>query len=781
MAKAQTERRIRHPGDFVRVALAFIVLAAVVVLASRGRLSLFETDVFRLFNHLPPSAGVPLSVLMEAGSFAAVIVVTAVALVARRHELALDLAASGSAAYLLARLGKLIVMRARPDILLSDVIIHGSAATGLGFPSGHAAVAAALATAATPYLGRRARQVTWGIVWAVAIARLYVGAHLPLDVLGGVALGWLTGSLWHLLRGAPARSVTTEQIRQALAAMDIQVTDLGWARVDARGSSPMWARRAQGPDLFVKLVSNEQRDADLLFKAYRFLSFRELEDESPFATPKQQVEHEAYLALLAARAGVRVPPLVVAAEVPGGAALLAEERIPSRGLSSLTTAEIDDTLLQHIWEQVALLHRAHIAHRDLRRGNVIVDEQGQPWLIDFGFSEAAASSRRIGQDVAELLASVSYVVGPSRAVRSASSILPPQELQSALPLLQPLALSSVTRSEAKHDTLKAIAEEIGKLTSTPVPAPVPLSRVQPMTVLTLVGLALAIHFLLPQVGELRQTVAAFRGVQWDWLLVAWAGAFSTYLAAALALTGAVSHPLALGRTALVQLAGSAMNRVTPKGLGGLSLLERYLERSGLDRPTAVSALGTTMAATSMVHLPLLLLSTALLGIRGVTPVHLPRHWPTLVAIAASLAALGIFLALRSQSARRLLLPVTAALRSLAALARSPARIVRLLAGATGQILVSIVALMVCVRAFGAHISFLKVMAVYLGGTAVSAASPTPDGLGAIEAALVAGLTAVGVPAGPGVAAVLTFRFLTFWLPILPGVAALRYLRKQQVI
>jgi len=302
-----------------------------------------------------------------------------------------------------------------------------------------------------------------------------------------------------------------------------------------------------------------------------------------------------------------------------------------------------------------------------------------------------------------------------------------------------------------------------------------------MAVLTLVGLALAVHFLLPQVGELRQTVAAFRGVQWDWLLVASAGAFSTYLAAALALTGAAEHPLALGRTALVQLAGSAMNRVTPKGLGGLSLLERYLERSGLDRPTAVSALGTAMAATSAVHVPLLLLSTALLGIRGVAAVRLPQHWPTLVAIAGSLALLGIALALRSQGARRLLRPVTAALRSLAALARSPARMARLLAGATGQILVNIIALMVCVRAFGAHASFLKVMTVYLGGTAVSAASPTPGGLGAIEAALVAGLSAVGVPAGPAVAAVLAYRLLSFWLPILPGVAALRYLRKEQAV
>jgi len=781
MPDFDTERRIRRPGDALRVVLASLALLAFALLASRGRLSLFETDVFRLFNHLPRAAGLPFRVLMEAGTFAAVVVVTLAALLARRRQLALDLALSGSTAWLLARLGKLIVARARPDILLAGVSVRGTTATGPGFPSGHAAVAAALATVLSPYIGRRSRQLAWGVVWAVALGRVYVGAHLPLDVLGGVALGWLVGSLLHVVRGAPGHLVSPEQIRQTLQTMGVQVSDLGQARVDARGSSPMWAHQPGGPDLFVKLVSSEQRDADLLFKAYRFLAFRELEDESPFATPKQQVEHEAYPGLLAARAGVRVPHLVVAAEVPGGAAVLVEERIPGRGLSALSAAEMDDSLLRKIWEQVALLHGAHIAHRDLRRGNIVVDQQGQPWLIDFGFSEAAASTHRIGQDVAELLASLSFVVGPERAVRSASAALPPQELEAALPLLQPLALSSVTRSETRQAALRAIAAQVGALTSTPVPAPAPLSRVQPMAVLTLVGLALAVHFLLPQVGELRQTVAAFHNVQWDWLLLALAGAFSTYLAAALSLTAAVARPLALGRTALVQLAGSAVNRVTPRGLGGLSLLERYLERSGLDRPTAVSALGTAMAATSMVHVPLLLLSTALLGIGGVEAVHLPRHWPLLAGAAVSLAALGAALALRSQSARRLLQPVTTALRSLAGLAHSPRRLARLILGAAGQILVNAIALALCVRAFGVPTSFLRVLTVYLGGTAVSAASPTPGGLGAIEAALVAGLSAVGVPAGPAVAAVLAYRLLSFWLPILPGVAALRYLRKEQAV
>jgi len=90
-------------------------------------------------------------------------------------------------------------------------------------------------------------------------------------------------------------------------------------------------------------------------------------------------------------------------------------------------------------------------------------------------------------------------------------------------------------------------------------------------------------------------------------------------------------------------------------------------------------------------------------------------------------------------------------------------------------------LALCLRAFGAYGTPLQVAAVYLGGTAIAAASPTPDGLGALEAALVAGLTALGYPAGQAVAGVLTYRFFNFWLPILPGLAAFRYLQRRQVI
>jgi len=189
----------------------------------------------------------------------------------------------------------------------------------------------------------------------VAAARLYVGAHFPLYVIGGPALGWAVGAAAHLLVGTPSKLPSDQAIRQALEQAGIKTTRVGPFRADARGSTPFWARTSTGQDLFVKMVSRDERDADWLFKAWRFLAFRDLEDGAPFATPKQQIEHEAYVALLADRAGVRVPALVTATEVEPGTALLAEQHVESRGLNTLTAEEISDQLLHKQWEQVRLL------------------------------------------------------------------------------------------------------------------------------------------------------------------------------------------------------------------------------------------------------------------------------------------------------------------------------------------------------------------------------------------------------------------------------------------
>ncbi len=473
--KKNVESFERNPSDVIRLLLGAFIFLGCALLSRRTVPILFESDLFRLVNHLPELASTPMQVIMQAGALGAVFVFALLALVARRRRLALDLVLSGALAWLLVRWLKTVIGRERPVLVIDDVVARGTLPANLGFPSGHAAVASALATAAGPYVSPRTGRILWIVVWLVGLARVYVGAHFPLDVIGGIALGWAVGAAVRLALGSPSTRPSPEAVEQALETAGIRPARVYTPSVDARGSAPFFAEVEDGTDLFVKVVGQEQRYADWLFKTTRYLIYRELEDERPFMSPKQQIEHEAYMSLLAERADVRTPPIVLAIEVEDEAGLLAQERVSGRGLDDLDADELDDEVLRKIWGQVALLRRSHIAHRDLRQANVLVDDRGQPWLIDFGFAEAGASERRLNQDIAEMMASLACLVGAKRTVETALDVLGEEAVMGAMSLLQPLALSTATRTDLKNHPglLEEIRQQAAEMTGATAP---PLER-----------------------------------------------------------------------------------------------------------------------------------------------------------------------------------------------------------------------------------------------------------------------------------------------------------------
>jgi len=245
--------------------------------------------------------------------------------------------------------------------------------------------------------------------------------------------------------------------------------------------------------------------------------------------------------------------------------------------------------------------------------------------------------------------------------------------------------------------------------------------------------------------------------------------------AAAAVIGASGRPLPLGRTILVQLASSVANRLAPGGIGGVATNVRYLERSGLRRPEAMAAVALTTAAGFVVHALALASAAALLSDADIQPIRLPRRWGLLVAIVAVTTLLG--LVFWSPVGRRLLPQARQAARSLLAVFQRPRQATLVFAGAAGVTAGYVLALSFALRAFGAHPPLLYVAAAYRAGAAIGAASPTPGGLGAVEAALVAALTRLDVPGGAAIAGVLSFRLVTYWLPIVAGVAAFHTLRR----
>jgi undecaprenyl-diphosphatase len=336
---------------------------------------------------------------------------------------------------------------------------------GPEFPSATGlAGAAAVLTAAAPWLSRRGRQAGWAVLVALAICH-FITAPLSLQVVVSLLWGWTAGAGTLVALGAPARRPDQASIEAGLQAVGVHVHDLHPAAVDARGSTPYFGTTPEG-SLFVKVLGRDERSADLLFRIWRSWRHKLLGDERPFSSLRRAVEHEALVALAAAGIGVRTPRFVALATAEPGGFVLAYEGIDGKSLDSVPAADLTDELLAEVWEQLALIRGHRIAHRDLRLANVFRAADGHAWLIDFGFSELAASDLLLATDVAEALASQSLQVGADRVVAAATTAMGPEAVASARERLKPVALSGATRTGLKErpevlEQLHALTEAAG--------------------------------------------------------------------------------------------------------------------------------------------------------------------------------------------------------------------------------------------------------------------------------------------------------------------------------
>src|SRR5829696_8679192 len=207
----------RHPGDVIRVVTGLVLVAVLAFMATSDQVTRVEADLTLLLVDLPGTFRGALEALRWLGSLPAVAVVAVLALLARRPRLARDAVVAGLVAELLAVALDAIVDRGSPSDLVAGVVQRVTTDIE-GFPAPTTAVAAALAAAAGPYLPRTARRWSWVGVALAGVSVVHLGAHLPLDVLGGAALGWAVGAATHLAFGTPSVRPTTDEVALALEA-----------------------------------------------------------------------------------------------------------------------------------------------------------------------------------------------------------------------------------------------------------------------------------------------------------------------------------------------------------------------------------------------------------------------------------------------------------------------------------------------------------------------------------------------------------------------------------
>ena len=772
--------RYRHPGDVIRLIASGLVLTAtlVAVTVAPGPLTGPRAAAVSWLGSGP--AGRLLTGLVQVTLVLAAAGTLAVALRHRRFRLLTGLVAGAAvAAALLAGIvhltGEHAIAAAATHSWLASAAFPGPALL---------AAAAAVTVALSPWLSRPWCRTAWITLAAISVARLLTGTVLPAELTLALGAGVTVGAGLLVAFGVPDRRMGAGGIAAALRSAGLAVVSAEPANVRTKGSRPFTAVTGDGRRLFIKALGSDQRDADLLYRAYRFARLRDVGDTWPAASAIRAVEHQALVGVMAERAGVRVPRVERVIKADDGTALLVMEQVDGQSLGQPPAERISDDLLRQLWAEVDRLHRAGIAHRSLRATNVMIEDGERPWLTDFSFSELAATPRQINLDVAELLASLATLVGADRATASASAVIGTQQVADAAPLLQPLALSAATRHAVGRaggllaETRSAAASGLDG------PPLARLQRVRPRTLLAIAAAAGAFYFVLPQLAQVGSSWRALQSAHWAWLPVIIAASAVTYLASAAALIGAVPGRIPFWPTTLTQAASSFVNRISPANIGGMALNARFLQKNGVSPSAGVAAVGVNALMGAVAHLTLLVIFFALAGHRLTQAFRLPPASKLLLALAVAAALAGLVLASRRGrrfAVTRLWPGVRSAAASLRTVAASPVKLTLLTGGSALITLAYIGGLVASVQAFGGHAGIAEIGAVYLGAAVIAAASPTPGGLGAIEAALVAGLTGIGVPPGPAVSAVLAYRLATYWLPVLPGWLCLRFLQNRQYV
>jgi len=775
--------RYRHPGDVIRLISAGLLLAGA-----------FAASAVAFRWLLCPAASVPgglgtagqvITGLVQVACLAAVVVVVAATLRRRRFRLLAGLAAGAVAAAGLTA-GILALLGAGRPATLTANQARGSWLASTAFPDPTLlAAAVAVVVAAAPWLSRPWRRAAWLALLLAAAARLLTGAVLPAELILALAAGVTAGAAVLVTLGVPDRRIGSAGIAATLRDAGLPVESVRPAEVEARGSRPFAAVTADGRRLFVKALGSDQRDADLLYRAYRAVRLRNVGDTRPAASLLHAVEHQALVGLMAERAGVSAPGVdrVVRA---GDTVLLVMPWAGGCSLDRLPAGQIGDDLLARLWAEVDKLHRAGIAHRSLRTANVMADPAGRPTIVDFSFSELDATPRQMDLDVAELLASLAVLAGEDRVVSAAAGVLGAGRLGRAVPLLQPLALSAATRrAVAGHDGLltrtRTAAAAASGLQS---PELARVQRVRPRTLLAIAALTGAFYYLLPKLAQVGSSWHALQSAHWIWLPVVIAFSALTYLAGAISLLGSVTVRLPFWPTVLTQGASSFINRVSPANVGGMALNVRYLQKTGVEPSEGVAAVGVNALAGAIVHVILLVIFLSWAGRGAGQAFKLPSGSKLLLILAILAAVVGLILVTRQGrkfAVRKLLPSLRSSLASLWRVARSPVRLALLFGGSALVTLAYVGGLVASVAAFGVSASIAQVGAVYLIASFIAAASPTPGGLGAIEAATIAGLTGIGISSGPAVSAVLVYRLATYWLPVLPGWYSWRVLQRMDYL
>jgi undecaprenyl-diphosphatase len=768
------------------------VVSAVVTIALVGFSRLFDdsidrvsTDVVRLVRTIPDGLAFALVGIVQIIVTVAVPAAVFWLVVKRRWRiLGLGVFAALAGGLAMAVLGGLLDSDVPAALQRSRVV--ESWLSGSAYPSAALlAAGAAVITAFAPFVPRNWNRIATFSIGGVALLRVLTATEIPMNLLLILAVGSLMGSVALVVSGAPPRRVDPDTIGDTLSGAGLEIAAVE-PYGDERTAPSFRVRHPGGAESYAVLLGRDQRDQDLVLRAWRALRLKGFHARRPIGSPRRAVENEQLILAFAQSAGVGTSRPVTIGITDDGAVVGATSWVEGTSLGRLGEQAITDGLLAATWREVAKLHARRIAHGWLNVDSVLVD-QGRPHVVGFRWAATNASSQTLSADVAELLCSLAVHVGIDRSVASAVQGLGTDRMAAVLPLLQPLVISGRTRDDLKAALvgLVAVRDAFQQAVGADSVELAPVSRVSLKGVVSLVGSIVLAYYVFSLASDWRSIADAFGDMDWAAVPLLVALVLTINSGGALSLMGSVNVDLPFMRTSQIMFAQGFLNRFTPANAGGMALRARYLQREGVDLTVGAAAVGLTSAVSGVVQAVFIVVFLIWGGAADqLSRFELPSATKTLgilIAIGAVIGALVL-----SAWGRRVVVPwvkrtVGPALASFAVLARQPRKLAQLVGGAALSKLATIAAFALTISAMGVTMDFSQVGALYMVASTVGAAVPTPGGVGGIEAALTAALISAGVDPATAGAIVLIFRLFTFWFPTLPGWAFLQRVQRNGVV
>jgi uncharacterized protein (TIRG00374 family) len=771
----------RRASDAFRFGFAVVVVAVSVPVMRAN--SAVELGIVHALNPPPAAIRWLVTAMFWLGSVGTVVCLLALGLLVPRLAAVRWIAVAAAVTWgACALLGAILGPAAgRPDT-------SALAGVDTSFPVTQLAVTIAVATIALPYLSRALHRLVSFLIAVAVIAAVINGLALPVNAVSSIAIGWGIAAGLHLAVGSPLGLPSAEEVAAWVTNLQVTVKGIARAPYQVWGVEKFVGHDAAGKKIELSVYGRDASDARILAKLWRFCFYR---DSGPtlILDRIQQVEHEAYLTFMAARAGVLAPEVLAVGQFGPSRDAVIISRLPSGSvLSEADAAVVPDSTLEEILESELRLRKAGIAHGALGAETILLSADGV-CVKDFRSASSSAPVGRLDGDLAAVLASMAVCFGIERTASASARVLDADTARGALVHLQRSALDPVTVSSLRQHKglLPELRQAVASATGIEVPKLAEAKRISWVNLLFGIGSLIGIWAIIGVLADVSDSLDVIKGARWGWVALAFVLAQLPVAANALATIGAVPGQLPYGRC----LALETSNMFTSLAGGDIAVFAvrvRFFQRQGYD-PSAALSSGAIESTASWVVKGLLFL--AAIGFAAGT-FHVPTGsaghqtavWIIVgVLIAAGIAAtLIIFIPrLRRLASARVRPHLVKIWADFKAIATEPRKVIYVLTGSVLSQLFVALALGASLHAVGQRASIATLLVVITAASLIGGAVPVPGGAGVVEAGLIAGLTGAGVPQEQAVAAVFIQRLFTAYLPPIWGWVTLAWMRRREYV